>query len=55
MQKLISLIPLNMEKEVHIHCDASKEGLGLVLSQLQEETVKGETVDMHDIKLKRAW
>ena len=32
MQKLIPLTPLNVDKKVHVHCDASKEGLGWVLS-----------------------
>ena len=52
MKKMIPMTPLDLKRESHIHCDASKEGLGWVLSQLQKEKVKGEPVDMHDIRLK---
>ena len=38
MLEKISLTPMDIRKETHIHCDASKEGLGWVLSQLQDDT-----------------
>ena len=46
-------MPLDVTRESHIHCDASNEGLGWVLFQLQTEDVDGKQVDMHDIRLER--
>ena len=40
MRNKIALTPMDIRKETHVHCDASKEGLGWILSQMKEDSAE---------------
>ena len=40
MLNKIPLTPMDIWKETHVHCDATKEGLGWILSQIQDDSME---------------
>ena len=40
LKKTVVISPLEVEKEIHLHTDASNSGLGYILSQPHTETLK---------------